>query len=121
MRQPVQYPAAGLGPGADPRFVWESAATLLVLQASVSYIGPEVLGISVEAKIDEIIVHICLREKNQAVVEDLQDLPAEFDAAQSAVVEPPVRMTIVEYLGDTDPRWPGYPHQRIFLAGDRAR
>jgi hypothetical protein len=29
---------------------------------------------------------------------------AEFDAAQVGVVKPQVRITIAEYLGDTDPR-----------------
>jgi hypothetical protein len=93
----------------------------LILQASQGLIGPEVLGLSVEAKTDEIIVHVCLREKNEAVVDDLDDLVAEFDAVQAGVVQPSVRVTIAKYLGDTDPRWPGYFHRRIFLVSDRMR
>jgi hypothetical protein len=116
-----RYPVVRLGPAAGPRLVWENFAILFVLQASQGNIGPEVLGISVEATQDEVTVHVCLREENEAVREDLDDLVSEFEGIQSGVVEPPVRITIAKHVGDTDPSWPGYYHQRIFLINDRMR
>ncbi|MEU6072426.1 hypothetical protein [Micromonospora sp. NPDC047074] len=121
MEQAERYPLVRLGPGAGPRLEWENYASLFVLEASQGLIGPEVLGVSVEARADEIIVHVCLREENEAVADDLDELVAEFDAVQGGVVEPQVRVTIAKHLGDTDPRWPGYSHPRIFLISDRMR
>lgn len=59
MEQDRQYPVLRAGSGANARIDWENRAILFVLQASVGLIGPEVLGVSVEAKKDEVIVHIC--------------------------------------------------------------
>lgn len=121
MEQAEQYPVVRIGQGVGPRLDWENDATLFILQASQGLIGPEVLGVSVEAKPEEIVVHVCLREENEAVTEDLDDLMSEFDALQVGTVEPEVRVSIVKYLGNTDRRWPGYLHRRIFLVNDRVR
>lgn len=94
---------------------------LFVLQASQGLIGSEFLAVSIQAEPDEIIIHVCLREDGQAVSEDLDDLLAELDSLQAGVVEPPVRVTVAKYVGDTDSRWPGYAHRRIFLINDRER
>ncbi|WP_433041054.1 hypothetical protein [Dactylosporangium sp. CS-033363] len=115
------YPAVLTGPGAGPRLDWENWATLFVLQASQGLIGPEVLGVSVQATPDEIVVHVCLREDNEAVAEDLDDLVFELDAPLAGIVAPAVRLSVVKYRGDTDSRWPGYAHRRIHLASHRMR
>ena len=109
------------GPGAGPRLDWENWAILFALQASQGLIGPEILGVSVEAKTEEIIVHGCLREDNEAVAEDLDDLVSEFDAIQAGIVEPRARVIVAKYLGNTDPGWPGCAHPRIYLVSDRMR
>ncbi|MER7279315.1 hypothetical protein ABT369_33235 [Dactylosporangium sp. NPDC000244] len=121
MDQARQYPVVRTGADAGPRLEWENWAVLFVLQASQGLIGPEILGISVEAGAEEIIVHVCLREDGEPVAEDLDDLVSEFDAVQAGIVEPPARLIVAKYLGTTDPRWPGYAHPRIYLASDRMR
>lgn len=121
MDEARRYPVVRTGPGAGPGMAWENYAILFVLQASQGLIGPEILGVSVEVEPEETIVHVCLREDNEAVARDLQDLMSEFDAIQAGVVEPPTRVTVSRHVGDTDLRWPGYAHHRIFLVNDRVR
>jgi hypothetical protein len=77
----------------------ENAALLSALQASQGLIG-------VQTERSEIVIHVCLREDNEAITEDLDDLVSELDALLFGLVEPPVQVTVTKYIGETDAYWP---------------
>jgi hypothetical protein len=108
-----------VGSGTGPAQAWSNAATLSVLQASQGLIGPEILAMSVQAELDEIIVHVCLRETNAEVTTDLADLETAIDAHLAGVVDPPVKISLRLYEGGTGPEWPGYAHHRVYLVSNR--
>lgn len=116
-----RFPVVRVGSGTGPAQAWSNAATLTVLQASQGLIGPEVLGLSVQAEPEEIIVHVCLRETSTEVSADLADLEPAIDALLAGVVEPPVKVSLRVHEGEPGPEWPGYAHQRVYLISDRLR
>lgn len=116
-----QYPRLIAGPGAGPALDWENDALLLVLQASQGLMAPEIEAVSVQALPDSIMIHACLREANDAVAEDLNDLVDEVEALLIGVVEPMVDIRVSIHVGATDPSWPGYRHRRLYMTHPRVR
>ena len=102
-----RYPRLMLGPGAGPALDWESHALLQVLQASQGLMAPEIDAVSIQALPRSIVIHACLREANDAVAEDSDDLVSELEALLSGVIEPMVDTRVSIHVGATDPGWPG--------------
>ncbi|NMO53968.1 hypothetical protein HH310_22650 [Actinoplanes sp. TBRC 11911] len=116
-----RFPVVRVGSGTGPAQAWSNAATLTVLQASQGLIGPEILGLSVQAEPAEIIVHVCLRATNDEVSTDLADLESAIDALLTGVVDPPVKISLRIHEGEPGPEWPGYGQHRVYLVSDRLR
>jgi hypothetical protein len=114
-----RYPQLMAGPGAGPAQDWENHALLFVLQASQGLLAPEIEAVSVQVLPRSIVIHACLREANEAVVEDLDDLAAEAEALLIGVIEPMVDIRVSTHVGAADPGWPGYGHRRLFLIHPR--
>ena len=116
-----QYPQLVTGPGAGRALDWENNALLFVLQASLGLMAPEIEAVSVQALPRGIVIHVLLRETNDAVDEDLSDLVFETEALVGGVVDPAVDVSVSIHVGAGDLNWPGYAHRRLYVAHERVR
>lgn len=116
-----RYPQLVAGPGAGPALDWENHALLLVLQASQGLMAPKVEAVSVQALPRSIVIHACLREANDAVAGDLNDLTGELEALLIGLIEPMVDIRVSVHVGAPDAGWPGYRYRRLFLIHPKVR
>jgi hypothetical protein len=121
MTEPLRYPSFVRGPASGPRLVWQNDALMAALQASQGLIGPEVVAMSVEATTRSIVLHVCLRELNELVEDDLDELLGDLEALTGGYVEPSIDLGIATFVGDSVPEWPGYSHPRLSMMSVRAR
>ncbi|MEU8661149.1 hypothetical protein [Actinoplanes philippinensis] len=83
-----------------------------VVQAALGLISPEMRAISFELSSDRISLYIAVRERNQHVDEDVEDLVFDLEALQDGpvAVEPHI------FVGPPGPEWPGNSGRRVYLA-----
>lgn len=84
-------------------------------QAALGLIGPDVLGIAVEPRHDEVILHIAAASRTEALDEDLADMTGDLDAYLSDGPEHLTRISVQVHVGTADDTWPGRAHALLFL------
>ena len=90
----------------------ENMLVLQAVQASLGLVSPDVLGISVKAELDKVVLHFAVSQQTDPVREDVSDIIFELDA----LLEGSELLESRIYLGIPDDNWPGRTGRLIYLA-----
>ena len=90
----------------------ENMLVIQAVQASLGLVSPDVLGISVEARHSQVILHFAVKRKTPDIGEDIDEIMFEFDA----LLEGSEILKSRIYLGVPDKNWPGRVGRLIYLA-----
>ncbi|WP_245670150.1 hypothetical protein [Micromonospora mirobrigensis] len=95
-----------------PDLVRENRLVLDVVQAALGLISREMRAISVELRLDRVILHVAVHERNAQVEEDVEDLVFELAALQDGQIE--IESSV--FVGEPNSGWPGSSGRRVYVA-----
>lgn len=111
-----QYYSANLSLSEERDLMRRNYLLLQTGQAALGLIGPEVIGIAVEARPDEIVIHVAVTEVTEAVDEDVAELALGLELLLNSGPEQLTNISTVIHLGPPDPAWPGHAHDILYRA-----
>lgn len=85
-------------------------------QAALGLIGPDVLGIAVEPRFDEVILHVAATAHTETLDEDVNDIVDDLIAFLAGGPERLTRISTQIHSGAADLSWPGRSHPLLYLA-----
>ncbi|MFB6783406.1 hypothetical protein ACFCX0_40315 [Streptomyces sp. NPDC056352] len=89
-------------------------------QASLGLIGPDVLGIAVEPRQDEIVLHFAIAAHTAEVEEDLDDIVFELRAFLGGGPEQHLTITTELHVGHPHATWFSPRYAVLYLAKTKA-
>ncbi|MFH9355645.1 hypothetical protein [Kitasatospora sp. NPDC017646] len=88
-------------------------------QATLGVIGPDTLGIAVEAGSDVIVLHFAIATRTAEIQEDIEDVAFELETFLSGGPEQHSQIVSQVHVGQPDDTWPGRSHALLYLAKSR--
>lgn len=111
-----QYYSPDLSPAEERALLRRNYLLLMAGQAALGLIGPDILGIAVEPRLDEVVFHVAASSDSDALHEDLQDIADDLDGLLAGGPEQLTRISVQIHIGPADTSWPGRPHALLYLA-----
>jgi hypothetical protein len=118
MRHPAElYYAPGLPPDEVRALLRRDQLLLRTCQAALGRVGGDVLGLSVEPRPGEVVIHAAVARETPEVAEDLCDIASELELLLMGGPDDRSDITVQVHVGPPCPTdWPGYGHAVIHLA-----
>lgn len=85
-------------------------------QAALGLIGPDLLGIAVEPRPDDVILHFAVAEHTDEAAEAIQDIA---DNLMTLLNPGPEMLSAIDtqiHVGHPDTTWPGRAHALLYIA-----
>jgi hypothetical protein len=91
----------------------ENQMVIYLVQALLGLVSPKMLGVALEFSNGAVIVHVAVSQKDDEIVEDIEELIADFQGFLW-----PDRTEISEkiHAGPANQTWPGREHRLVLLA-----
>jgi hypothetical protein len=116
------FPRASRNPNADPaELEWTSYVVEQAVRASLGLIGPDVLGLAVEARKDGVTFHVALFRRSKRADDDIEDMVFEFDALTAGDMKGGIPWNVAITVGSFSPQWDGSQLRPIFVAHESVR
>jgi hypothetical protein len=111
-----QYYSPKLSLSEERALLRRNYLLLMTGQAALGLIGPEIRGIAVEARSDEVVLHIAVTSDTEALREDVKDITDDLDAYLAGGPERLTPISTQIHVGQADTTWPGRAHDLLYLA-----
>jgi len=112
-----QYIAPGLTLVQERALIRRNYLLLQTGQAALGLIGPDMLGIAVEPRIDDVIVlHFAVAARTAEVEEDIEDIVGDLDALLGGGPDERSMISSEVHVGKPDHSWPGRSHALLYKA-----
>ena len=85
-------------------------------QAALGLIGPDILGIAIEPRFDEAILHVSATAHTETLDEDVNDILDDLIALLASGPERLTRISTQIHVGAADLSWPGRSYPLLYLA-----
>lgn len=85
-------------------------------QAALGLIGPDILGIAVEPRRDDVVLHFAVAEHTEQVAQDIQDIADDLVVLLNPGPEMLSAIDTQIHVGRPDGSWPGRTHAVLYLA-----
>jgi hypothetical protein len=111
------YYAPNLPPDEVQALLRRDQLLLRTCQASLGRVGKDVLGLSVEPRPGEIVLHAALARETPEVAEDLHDVVSELEILLMGGPDDRSDITVQIHVGPPCPTdWPGFDHAVLYIA-----
>ncbi|MER5728434.1 hypothetical protein ABT084_08840 [Streptomyces sp. NPDC002138] len=90
-------------------------------QASLGLIGPDVLGIAVEPRPEEIVLHFAIAARTAEVEEDLEDIAFELEVFLAGGPEQRSKITTELHVGHPHAAWFSPRYAVLYLAKTKTK
>lgn len=85
-------------------------------QAALGLIGPDILGIAVEPRPDDVILHFAVAEHTEQVAQDIQDIADDLVMLLNPGPEMLSTIDTQIHVGRPATNWPGRTHALLYIA-----
>ncbi|SFK90094.1 hypothetical protein SAMN05192584_11019 [Streptomyces pini] len=118
MRHPAElYYAPSLPPDEVRALLRRDQLLLRTCQAALGRVGGDVLGLSVEPRPGEVVVHAAVARETPEAVQNLQEIVSELKMLLMGSPEGRSDITTEVHIGSPCPAlWPGYGHALVYVA-----
>ncbi|MEY9932556.1 hypothetical protein ABH926_007207 [Catenulispora sp. GP43] len=111
-----QYYSPKLSLSEERALLRRNYLLLMTGHAALGLIGPEIRGIAIETRPDDIILHIAATADTETLREDINVITDDLDAY---LVSGPEHLTPIStqiHVGQADTSWSGRAHDLLYLA-----
>lgn len=112
-----QYYNPDLSDGEERALLRRNYLLLMTGQAASRLIGPDLLGLAVEPRQGEVVIHAAIRRETPEVLEELDDIAGDLDGFLQGGLEAKSAITRRVHIGPPDATtWPGFAHALLCIA-----
>ncbi|MGW3828897.1 hypothetical protein ACWEAF_43535 [Streptomyces sp. NPDC005071] len=118
MAHPAQkYYNPDLSDGEERALLRRNYLLLMTGQAALGLIGSDLLGLAVEPRQGEVVIHAAIRRETPEVLEELDDIAGDLDAFLQGGPEAESAITQRVHIGlPNATTWPGFTHALLYIA-----
>ncbi|GAA3654483.1 hypothetical protein GCM10023079_49490 [Streptomyces chitinivorans] len=118
MRHPAElYYAPSLPPDEVQALLRRDQLLLRTCRAALGRVGGDVLGLSVEPRPGEVVIHAAVSRETPEAAQNLQEIVSELKMLLMGSPEDQSDITTEVHIGPPCPAvWPGYGHALVYVA-----